>query len=118
MLTKIPTIIINSLFFTILIEVCISLLFKVKNKKDILNIILVNIVTNPIVSLIPYVIGLYYGIKYRYIVLLLFEVFAFVFEGYIYKKYLNYNKINPYILSLILNISSYLLGIVINSIIY
>lgn len=118
MLRMLIKILSNSLFFTILIELSVSIILKVKDKKDLLNIVLVNIVTNPIVVLFPYIIGLFYGLKYRLIMLLLLEIFAFVFEGYIYKKYLKYNKINPFILSLLLNISSYLLGDIINLIIY
>jgi len=112
------TIIINSLFFTILIELCVALLLRIKNKKDIINIILVNVVTNPIVVLFPYIVGLHHGNTYRYITLLSLEIMAIIFEGFIYNKFLKYNKLNSYILSLILNIASYILGIFINNIIY
>lgn len=105
---------INYLLFTILIEVCISLLFGVKKRRDIINIILVNIVTNPIVVLFPYVAYLFYGKMVRCIVLLLLELFTVIVEGYIYNRYLDYSKVNSYLLSLVLNISSYLLGVVVN----
>ena len=118
MLIQILKILINSLFFTILIELVFALLLKVRNKKDIINIVLVNIVTNPIVVLFPYIVGLRYGIILMYIVLILFEIFALVFEGYVYKRELQYSRINPYILSLILNLASYIIGVYINSIIY
>ena len=118
MLTKILIILINALIITIVIELSLALILKVRVKKDIINIILVNIVTNPIVVLFPYLVGLRHDITYRYILLAILEIFAFLFEGYIYKKYLKYNKINPYILSLILNIASYTLGNIINNIIY
>lgn len=118
MLQKLPIILINCLFFTILIELTISLILRIKDKKDILNIILVNIATNPIVVLIPYIFGLLYNLRIRHIVLYILEIITVIFEGYIYKKYLNYKKINPYVLSFILNLSSYLIGDVINKIIY
>ena len=37
------------LLSTIIVEVIVSLLLKVRDKKDILNIILVNIMTNPLI---------------------------------------------------------------------
>ena len=118
MLTKILTILISCLLCTIIIELSVSILLGVRNKKDIINIVLVNVVTNPIVVLFPYIIGLRYGNSPRYIVLFILEILTFIFEGCIYKKYLKYNKINSYILSLILNIMSYFIGNIINNIIY
>ena len=118
MLKQILTILINALLFTIIIEVLFALILKIRNKKDILNIILVNTVTNPIVVLFPYINGLHYGMKHRYITLIILELLTLFFEGFIYSKYLKYKKINPYILSLLLNLASYLSGIIMNNIIY
>ena len=94
MLNFLPHIMIFCLINTIVIELIIAYILKVKNKKDFINIVLVNIVTNPIVSTIPYIIYLIYGIKYRIISLIILEIWAFVTEGLIYKKYLNYKKIS------------------------
>lgn len=118
MITKILTILINALFFTILIEVVVAFLLRVKEKKDLINVVLVNVVTNPIVVLFPYVIGMYHGNTYRYIALAILEVLTVIFEGFIYKKHLNYKKINPFLLALILNAASYFIGNIINNIIY
>lgn len=109
---------ITCLIITIIVEVFIAYLLRIREKKDYLNIILVNIITNPIVVLFPYIIYLYHGITARYISLAILELFAFLTEGYIYYKVLKYKKINGFILSLILNLSSYIIGDVINLIIY
>jgi len=106
------------LITTIVVEVIIAYLLKVKDKKDYLNIILVNIITNPLVVLFPYIIYLYHGITARYISLAIFELFAFLSEGFIYYKVLKYKRINSYVLSLILNLSSYIIGDIVNLIIY
>lgn len=106
------------LAFTIIIEILIAFICKVRNKKDFLNIILVNIITNPIVVVFPYITYLYKGIVYRNILLIILEVAVVFIEGLIYKKVLKYNKINTYLLSLILNISSYLVGNIISNIIW
>ena len=49
---------------------------------------------------------------------IILEITAFLVEGLIYKKTLEYKRINGFLLSLILNISSYVLGILINSLIW
>lgn len=106
------------LILTIIIEVIIAYFLKVRVKKDYLNIILVNILTNPIVVLFPYIIYLYHGITIYYISLIILELLAVLSEGFIYQKVLKYKKYNYYLLSLILNLSSYLIGDLINYLIY
>lgn len=106
-----------ALIATILIELTLSFILGVR-KKDLFTVILVNIVTNPIVVTIPLYINLEFGIISRRIVLIIFEILTVVVEGFIYKKMFDYKKINPYILSLILNVTSYVLGLLLNSLIY
>jgi len=113
-----PKYIVVCLICTIIVEVLIAFIFKIKSKKDYINIILVNMVTNPLVVVIPYIFYLYIGIYYRYISLLILEVLTILIEGYIYKKTLQINQNKCYKLSLMLNISSYLIGLIINNIIY
>ena len=53
---ELPIVMARCLFFTILIELIVALILKVRDKKDILNIILVNTMTNPLlVSLTVYI---------------------------------------------------------------
>lgn len=111
-INDLPIIMIKCLLITIIIEVLISILLGLR-KKDILNVILVNIVTNPLVVSIPVLINIEYGLFERHISLVILEVFALLFEFIIYKKYLN-NKFKPFLLSLILNFSSYFVGEIIN----
>ena len=113
-----PKYIFTSLICTIIIEVIVGFLLQVKEKKDYINIILVNAITNPIVVVMPYIISLYQGIIYRYITLIILEILAVLIEGYIYNKTLRYKKFNAYKLSLTLNLCSYFIGIILNQIIY
>ena len=113
-LDNLPIIMIKCLLCTIVIECIIGYIIGVRDKKDILNIILVNIVTNPIVVSIPIYVMLKYGIDARYKVLIVLEILAFLTEGIIYSKVLKTKKINPFIISLILNLGSYFIGEVIN----
>lgn len=102
---------------TIVIEISMSLLLGIRNKKDILNVILVNIMTNPlVVSIISYIT--YNRIFNLTISIIILEILITLVEGFAYKKVLKFDKINPYVLSLILNISSYFIGKLLNNIIY
>lgn len=106
------------LIATILIEVTFALIFKVRDKKDLVNVVLVNIFTNPIVSSVPFAVNIFYGLMERNIVLAILEVLTVIVEGFIYSKTLKYKKINPYLLSLLLNVCSYFIGNIINGVIY
>ena len=102
------------LIITIIIELVVGLIIGIRDKKDILNIVLVNIMTNPLVVSLPILILLLYGTTARYITLFLLEVFAVVSEGLVYFKFLKYKKLNGFMVSLILNLASYGIGEILN----
>ena len=112
-LSRLPFYMSRALILTIFIETLVAFIIGLR-KKDLLNVMLVNIMTNPVVFIIPLYVNLRYGLIPRHITLFIMEMGALFSEGYVYSKYLNYKKMNPYLLSLILNLSSYLLGLVIN----
>lgn len=103
---------------TLVIEIVCSIIFGLRDKLDIINVGLVNVLTNPLVVSITFFINIRYGYSTRMIAEIILEVCAVLSEGFIYSKVLKYKKINGYVLSLILNVISYSLGFVINSIIY
>lgn len=102
------------LLLTVVIEIVISFAIGLR-KKDLINVFLVNILTNPLLNSIYLYFGGTTSRINSYIILFILEVIVLFVEGYIYKKVLEVKKINSYLLSLILNISSFLLG---NIIIY
>lgn len=110
---ELPVVMIRCLLSTIIIELLLALILGVRDKKDILNIILVNTMTNPLlVSLITYIT--YNRIFNRTVSIVIMEILVVIIEGFTYKKILKFKKINPYVLSLILNASSYFIGELIN----
>lgn len=113
-ISNLPYIMFKCLICTIIIEVLVALLLKIKEKKDLLNITFVNILTNPLVVSIPTYVMVKYGYHYQTIVLIVLEILTVIVEGLIYLKVLKYKKVNPFIISIILNLSSYLIGEVIN----
>ena len=113
-INELPLIMLICLSSTIVIELIMSLLLGMRNKKDILNVILVNIMTNPlVVSILMYIT--YNRLFNTTISIIILEILVILTEGFTYKKVLTFDKINPYVLSLILNISSYFIGLLYNS---
>ena len=117
LISDLPKVMVISLTCTIIIEVGFAFILKYRGK-DLLNVLLVNILTNPLLNSTIVAINVYYGLKARNIALYILEVIVVIVEGYIYQKYLDRRKINGFILSLILNVASYGLGLIINEIIY
>ena len=83
-INDLPIIMVKCLICTIIIELLIALILKIKDKKDLINIVLVNIVTNPIVVSFPIYIMILYGIKARIITLIILEILTVIIEGFIY----------------------------------
>ena len=114
LINEIPYYMARAAILTVIIETCASFIIGIRNKKDVLNVVLANIMTNPILNAITIFLNFYFGIFTRNIGIVVLEILAVITEGFIYKRYLNFKKINPYLLSLILNIFSYLFGEIIN----
>ena len=116
-ISDLPRVMIICLLCTIVIECGIALILGYR-KKDLLNVLLVNLLTNPVVSSVPVYFNYHYGLKSRNIVLLILEIITLIVEGFIYVKVLKRKKINGFILSFILNLSSYLIGLLISPIVF
>lgn len=113
-LNDIPFIMIRCLLLTILIELAIALILGVRDKKDVINVILVNVITNPVVVMSQILLYLKFGYKIEMIGIIVLEILVVPIEGLIYNKVLTYRKINPFLLSLVLNGASFLIGELIN----
>ena len=112
-LNDLPKYMLICLLLTIIFEIVIGLIIGIRDKKDILNIVLVNMLTNPLVTSIPTALVFFVSTLVSNISLVILEILAVVIEGFIYKRVLKYKRINPYLVSLILNIGSYLLGLIV-----
>ena len=117
LISDLPKVMLISLSLTLIFELGMALILKYRGK-DLVNIFLVNVLTNPLLNSVIVAINYYYGLKARFICLIIMEIFVVIIEGIIYYKYLNRRKINGFLLSLILNIASYGLGLLINELIY
>ena len=102
---------ISTLIGTIIIELSFALILGIRKGKDILNVVLVNIMTNPFLVIFSFMIKARYGNQLYLITLFILEILAVLLEGFIYERYLEFKRIRPYLLSLILNSLSFMIGL-------
>lgn len=112
MIYRFVWIILIFLFLTIIVEGSLAFILK-RRGRELLIVVLANLVTNPIVQSVSYILTLYHGRRGVYIGLAICEIWAVLTEGFIYSKSLKKRKLNPYLLSLVLNVTSYCMGLVI-----
>ena len=102
-----------SLAMTLGLEMFFALLWGVRGWHDLILVLLVNILTNPIVVFVYYYVRIrrlpvHYGL-----ITLIMEVFAVVTEALLYRKY-GRNVFRPWLFSLSVNSFSYAMGELIN----
>lgn len=103
-----------SLFLTIIIELTVSFIIGIRNKDDMKVVILVNICTNPIVVYIANCLMLFTNDFIYNIGVAILEILVVMVEFVLYKKYLKFDKVSPFAISLINNVISFLIGVIIN----
>lgn len=103
----------KALSLTILFELIAAIIiFKIKNIKDLLVIVLVNIITNPLLVYFSLILMYYLSIETgRIITYLLLEPLVIICEYLLFKKFLNI-KLNYLSLAIVLNIISIIGGII------
>lgn len=103
-----------NLLLTIIIELGIALLLGIKEKNDILNIIVINCITNPILNYIMMIVEyLFSNNMIIYFLLLIYEIIVIYLEYKFYRKKLVFKKISLLLLSTLLNLFSVILGLII-----
>jgi len=104
-----------SLALTLVFEAAFFFIAGKRNRKDLLLVILVNVLTNPIVVLL-YWISAYFTNWNLTIVKIPLELFAVLTEGYCYSKYGQTFK-RPFMFSLAANAFSFTAGVLIQRVI-
>ena len=105
-----------SLILTIIIELFVSLILGIREIDDIKVIILINICTNPIVVYIANCLILLNNNFLYNVVTIVLEILVVIVEFKLYKQYLRTYKKSTLSLSLINNILSFGLGLIISNI--
>jgi len=104
-----------SLVLTLVFEIGFFFITGKRNRKDLLLVILVNVLTNPIVVLL-YWISAYFTNWNLTLVKIPLEIFAVLTEGFYYKKYGQTFK-RPFLFSLAANAFSFTAGVLIQQLI-
>lgn len=106
-----------SLIVTNMVEVAIAVLCKVRDEDNISKLIGINCLTNPVVVFITNMCISLNNNVLTVIVVLVLELIVLFVEGYLFKKFLKNIKINPYVLSLCLNSTSFIFGLLLEVIV-
>ena len=100
-----------SLALTLVLEIGFFFIIGKRNKKDLLLVVLVNILTNPVVVLLYWLVVLYTDWNTTIIKIPL-EAFAILTEWYYYKNYGQGFK-RPFMFSFAANMFSFLIGVLV-----
>lgn len=110
----IPFYMLRAFLLTILFETLLAFALGVRGKRNTAVIVLAQAVTNPPLVITLMIINLRCGFTFYCAAVAVLEFAALLTEGAIYKSVLDFKKINPFLLSLILNVFSFSAGQVIN----
>ena len=105
----------TSLALTLVFEVAFFFIVGKRDKKDLLLVIMVNVLTNPVVVLLYWLSFLYTDWN-QTVVKIPLEVFAVLTEGFYFKKYGQTFK-RPFLFSLAANAFSFFLGVLLQQIV-
>lgn len=112
-LEQLPLIMLRALALTMIIECAAGWVMGVRDSQGQRIIVLVNLLTNPLVVSLGAAVMFFIGRQYLAPFTIAMEILVVIIEGMVYKRHLTL-KINPFVLSLICNLSSYLIGSLIN----
>ena len=99
----------TALVLTVVIEAALAFLFGVRTRYGQGIVLLVNVITNPLLNAVLTVVSFYLSPAAYYWFLVPLEMLVVFTEGRIYKSMLQI-KMNPYLLSFLLNLGSWLIG--------
>lgn len=108
---------IMSLILTLIIELIVSIFLGIRSKENIKVIVCANICTNPVVVYVSNCVYMLNNDLLNSGVVAILEFLAVFVEFIIYKKFLNFDKISPLIISLVCNAISFGMGVIIGNII-
>lgn len=105
-----------SLFLTLLLEEGFALIFRVRSRRDLLLVALVNILTNPPLVFLHYITALYLP-PAAPIILIILEITAVIVEWRCYFHYSDQIR-HPFWFSLTANLFSFCLGSLIDQLLF
>lgn len=116
-INDIPIAMLYCLGVTVVVEGALAFAWGVRKAADQLVVLLVNVLTNPLLVSLGYLILFRFGKTGYDVATAVMEVSVVFVEGWVYKKCLTQQK-RPFLLSLFLNAGSFLIGLGLNHLIF
>lgn len=101
----------TALSLTVLIEVSVALLLGYRQGRFVLAVILVNLVSHPLLSVLAYANGYFGGVVDRPPLILVLEAGVVLLEGFLLTDTFELPARSLYGLSLAMNVASFLTGL-------
>lgn len=105
---------VTSLVLTLIIELSVLWLLGLRGRKNYQIAVYANMLTNPPVVFVTNLAFIFYPSYAWFIVGFLEITLAFFVEAVIYRKFLTYRLLSPWVLSLIANLISFETGLVLS----
>ena len=103
----------EALALTVAIEVAVAWLFGLRKKWDLLTVVLINVITNPLLNYLILINGYFHLISRTNLLIWSLEVVVVVVEWRLLVYVLRQRQFKLGILALVMNAASYLAGLVI-----
>lgn len=100
-----------ALVLTILIEIVVAAFLGYKKKSEIIVVILINLITNPLLNYILFINGRFQIIQNTMMLTLVLEIIIVLVEWILLMFALQQNSKKLFVLSLTMNFCSYMVGI-------
>ena len=110
-LTDVLTAMLTALVCTLVLETGTAAALGVRSGQDLLTVVLANLLTNPVVSVLPTFCAVRFGMATKAPVTAAAEAGAVLAEWLVYRMFLSFRRVPPFLLSLILNAVSFLTGV-------
>lgn len=110
---QLPLIMIRALTITIVIECLAAWILRVRNRHDLTVVVLVNLMTNPLVVSIGAAVLVFAGRDMLMPATLAMEALVVIVECMVYSKTID-TECNAFVLSLVCNAASYMIGEILN----
>ncbi len=114
-LTDVLGAMLTALACTLVLETGAAAALGVRSGGDFLIVVLANLLTNPVVSVLPSFAAYRFGTGLLIPVTVLAELGAVLAEWLVYRRFLSFRRVPPFLLSLILNAVSYFTGVLVFS---
>ena len=114
MLSDLPLILLRSLAVTLALETAAAALLGCRGKRELAVVALVNLLTNPPLVIITFLVQYVAARPVYYAVLAVCEAAAVLTEAFIYKKSIK-TRLRPLLFSLLLNALSFGAGLAVNA---